>query len=363
MDPQRIFCDNLDCPARGQAAKGNISVHSQKEQRYKCHVCGQTASVRRGTPLYRCHSDPQVVGWVVSLVDHGCPIPAIEATFGFQRRTIRGWVEKAGAHCQAIHHHLVAVPQDLGQVQADEIRVKMQKAIAWLAMAMAVPTRLWLGGVLSLHRDKNLIRALMALVRCCALPRPLLIAIDGFSSYVEVIRTTFRSAVRVHRVGRPRLVLWAELVLGQVVKHQKKHRLVCVVRRLVVGTQEQLAGLIAATQGKGVLNTSFIERLNATFRSCLFALVRRTRHLARRTQTLDSGMYLIGTVYNFCSFHDSLTHEGTKRTPAMAAGITDHGWSVGELLLYRVPPPRWLPPKRRGRKSKEMQALIERWVT
>jgi hypothetical protein len=76
-------------------------------------------------------------------------------------------------------------------------------------------------------------------------------------------------------------------------------------------------------------------------------------------------MYLVGTVYNFCTLHESLTVQegwGQRRTPAMAAGLTDHCWSVGELLAYHVPLPRWQPPKKRGRRSKALQELIVRWA-
>ncbi len=45
----------------------------------------------------------------------------------------------------------------------------------------------------------------------------------------------------------------------------------------------------------------------------------------------------------------------------MAAGITDHCWTVRELLSLHVPPPRWTPPKQRGRRSGALQRLIERW--
>ncbi len=64
-------------------------------------------------------------------------------------------------------------PRDLGQVQADEIRVKHQGGIAWLAMALQVTTRLWLGGVVSAHRDGELITRLIQRVRRCALYRGL----------------------------------------------------------------------------------------------------------------------------------------------------------------------------------------------
>jgi hypothetical protein len=85
-------------------------------------------------------------------------------------------------------------------------------------------------------------------------------------------------------------------------------------------------------QGDGVIDTASIERLNATFRARRAALTRRGRALARCTLTLQHSMDLIGTVYHFCTPHASLGHAGGKPTPAMVTGITDHGWSVQELL-------------------------------
>ncbi len=112
-----------------------------------------------------------------------------------------------------------------------------------------------------------------------------------------------------------------------------------------------------------MLNTAYIERLNATFRARLALLTRRTRALARRPALLHASLYLVGTIYNFCTYHDSLTTAaGSRRTPAMAAGLTDHCWTVTKLLWHRVPPARWVPPKRRGRRSKELQHLIEQWA-
>ena len=75
------------------------------------------------------------------------------------------------------------------------------------------------------------------------------------------------------------------------------------------------------------------DRLNATCRERLVALTRRGRALARRTLTLHHGMYLIGTVYNFCTPHASLAQVGGKTTPAMAAGITDHLLECGRIVV------------------------------
>jgi hypothetical protein len=150
-----------------------------------------------------------------------------------------------------------------------------------------------------------------------------------------------------------------------VVKHRVQRRLVDVTRQVAHGAEAALAPLVAATQGHGGLNTSYIERLNGTFRSRLARLGQRTRYGARQPYRLHAAMYLVGTVYNFCTPHASLTlvdQWGRRRTPAMAAGLTDRCWSVDELLAYRVPLPRWQPPKQRGRRSKAMQELIKKWA-
>ena len=72
-----------------------------------------------------------------------------------------------------MHEYLVEQPRDLGQVQADELRVKKQGGIVWMALAMMVTTRLWLGGEVSERRDLPLIRRLIERVRRCAACRPL----------------------------------------------------------------------------------------------------------------------------------------------------------------------------------------------
>jgi hypothetical protein len=109
-----------------------------------------------------------------------------------------------------------------------------------------------------------------------------------------------------------------------------------------------------------VIRLPTATRLNATFRERLAALTRRGRALARQTLTLHEGMYLMGTVYNFCTPHASLSRARVT-TPAMAAGITDHCWTMQELLSFHVPPSRWTPPKKRGRLSQALQRLVKRW--
>jgi hypothetical protein len=336
-------------------------VHSRKDKRFICTECRKTLSATTGTAFYRLRTAADTVALVMTLLAHGCPVQAMVAACGCDERTVAVWEARSGRQGQAVQEHLVEQPRNLGQVQADEIRVKKQGGIVWMALAMMVQTRLWLGGEVSVQRDLPLLRRLIARVRRCAAHRPLLICTDGLVSYLRAMRETFRDPVPTGQSGRPRLRRWRHVMIAQVVKRYERRRVVAVERRIVEGTPARVETLRRRSQGDGVINTAYIERRNATFRERRAALTRRGRALTRHTLTLHHGMYLIGTVYNFCTPHTSLAQAGGTPTPAMAAGITDHCWSGHELLTYRVPPPPWTPPKQRGRPSQALKRLIERW--
>jgi transposase-like protein len=360
MDSLGVFCPNLACPARGQPNQGNIRVHSQRDRRYRCQVCGQTFTASKGTAFYRLHHRAPLFVQVVTLLAYGCPPAAIVAAFGLDERTVAAWHQRAGAHSERVQQGLVEQPHVLEHVQADELRIKKQGGVVWIALAMAVASRLWLGAVVQVSRDGALAEGLARLVRRCVTPGgPLVWSVDGWAPYVTAILHVFRDPVPTGQRGRPPLRRWSQLALAQVIKHTtERRRLVGITRQVAFGAAEQ----VAACFGEGVINTAWIERLNGTFRARLCALVRRGRALARQAGTLHWATYLTGAVYNFCTPHGTLSfraHQPT--TPAMAAGLTDHCWSLEELLRYRVPRPRWQPARHRGRRSTTEQALIARW--
>jgi hypothetical protein len=298
---------------------------------------------------------------VLTLLCHGCPTQAIVAAFGLDERTVARWFLDAGRQCQRVHEHLVEQGQvDLQHVQADELWVKQVGGKVWMALALAVPARLWLGGVISRHRDLPLITRLVQRVLACAATRAILVCVDGLASYVTAFPRVFRQPIRTGRRGRPRLVLPDGFQLAQVVKHSAKRHVIGVSRRVVHGTLAGIEAVLTATRTGTVINTAYIERLNATFRAHLAPLTRRGRAIARTQAALTAGMWLVGTAYNFCWPHDSLRllvppdapRKWHERTPAMAAGLADHPWTIGELLRFQIPLPRWVPPTRRGRPPK-----------
>jgi hypothetical protein len=122
-------------------------IHSQKEQRYRCKRCSRTFSATRGTALYRMHKPKELVLTVVTLLAYGCPVQAIFAAFSLDRRTVARWQRESAVQCKRVHEHLIEAGKVwLLQVQADGIRVKAVGGIFWLAAALEVKSRLWLGG-------------------------------------------------------------------------------------------------------------------------------------------------------------------------------------------------------------------------
>jgi transposase-like protein/IS1 family transposase len=358
MDTSTQFCPNLACSARGQIGQDNIRVHDGKRQRYRCRICDHTFSSRRGTMLEGLRKPTELIVIVITLLTYGCPIQAIVHAFGLDERTVASWRDRAGSHYKLVHQTLVEqAALDLVHVQADEIRVKGRRMTAWMGLAMMVPTRLWLAGVVSRTRDTRLADRLLAQVhRCAQAVRPLLVCTDGWAAYPGSIRRAFREKLkRTRGRGRTALVAWPELLIATVMKQTKNRRVVEIIRHMTQGSFERAEALLAQSKGGSVLNTAFIERLNATFRERLATLTRRCRHAAHRLEALETGMYLIGCVYNLCVVHDELSsskHLGSACTPAMAAGLTNRVWSVKEVLTFQVAPAPWVEPKRRGRHRK-----------
>jgi len=335
MEQQALDPQVMTCPHCGEEER--LGVHSHQERRCICHACHQTFAETKGTVFYNLQYPIWVVVLVLTLLAHGCPPTAIVVAFYLDERTVAAWHRKAGKHGQRVQDEIVCNGQvELGQVQADELCVKAQGGQkVWVATAMSVFSRLFLWGEVSIRRDKPLIERLMGKVRAAAgaVKQPVLVAVDGLPAYPQAIRKAFSAKFYSGKSGRPPLVPWPDLHIVQVVKQHQGYKLSKVSRRLAHGCLNRVYDLIAMSQvGLGQINTAYIERLNATFRARMPALVRRTRSLARTTQRLETDLFWTGSVYNFCTVHTSLS-----ATPAMAAGLTEHVWSVEELLRFKLP--------------------------
>jgi hypothetical protein len=185
---------------------------------------------------------------------------------------------------------------------------------------------------------------------------------DGFKEYRTAILAHFghwRQPDRRQDKGprpKPRWMPLPALLYAQVVKSYRRRRIVGVTHRLVFGTQLAIEQVLAACGW--TINTTFVERLNLDIRQRVAAIGRRVTTLCQGEEGLRDQLVLFQVYHNFVLPHASLrqpllipepTHGSgsAKRwrpcTPAMAAGLTDHVWSLTEVLLYRVPP--WPQPQ------------------
>jgi hypothetical protein len=236
----------------------------------------------------------------------------------------------------------------LQHIQADEVKISSQHGELWMALVLMVSTRLWLGGSVDVKRSQEMIVDCFRQAARCALCRPLLIAVDGLNMYVKAIKKTFGAKHPVGKQGRLKWVSWSDIVITQVVKrrlHHGKQKTGDIQRIVTQGSAKMADCLRQLSRGGQVINTAFIERLNATFRQRIAALARRSRAQVRQLETLRCSMFLTSCVYNFCTTHRSLSEalyfsrrrrHWIRKTPAMAAGLTDHCWSVRELLTHKI---------------------------
>jgi transposase-like protein len=358
MNASETFCPNEVCIARGKIGQGNIVIHGRKRPRYKCKTCGRTFSAKEGTMFAGLRKPTALIVIVVTLLAYGCPVQAIVHAFELDERTVANWRDRAGSHCEKVHKDKIEQGKlDMIHVQVDEIWVKARGSIAWMGLAIIVPTRLWVAGAVSQTRDRKLADQVLQQVRRCSKTLcNLLICTDGWSPYPNSIRRAFREKIkRAGKRGRCALEVWQDLHVGTVIKHTVNKHLKEVIRKMSHGSLEKATELLKVSNGGILLNTSFIERFNGTVRERLASMTRKCRHASSKLFAFHTGMYLIGCSYNFCWFHQELSKSiekgglGMPCTPAMASGLTDHQWSLFELLSYKVAPPPLLIPKRRGR--------------
>jgi IS1 family transposase len=320
-------------------------------QDLRCQACGTKVSTRRGTPLYHLRTPPQRVGEVLSALAEGVDYRAAARVFGHHEATIRRWLIRAGQHADQLHAHLFR-HLDLPHVQLDEIRTRLRQrcAVLWLWLVIDPVTKI----VPVLHlgpRTQESAHSVVHTLRAVLAPGcvPVMTS-DGLRQYFYAVTAHFGQWVQ--RGRRRRWEVSPALVYGQVQKSYCRHRLVRVHYRMLCGTAERLRTTLQRLGLSGRLTTAFIERLNLTVRHGVAALTRRTWATAQTTPSLLLHLAWWRAYYHLVRPHRALRlalsaprpREGRRlpqryrpQTPAMAAGVTTHRWTVGEVLRYPCP--------------------------
>ena len=183
---------------------------------------------------------------------------------------------------------------------------------------------------------------------------------DQRPHYREAILKSFGHWVQPERQGsrgplpQPRLEPPPDLLYAQVVKHRHKGRVVKVTEKVVFGSKAMLQAYLDRSPVSQHLNTAFIERQNGTMRHLNERFTRKSLSFSKEDDWMERQLHLSLGYYHFCWAHGGLRKEinppiptkghgspkkWRKVTPAMSAGVTDHQWTLEELLTYHVPPP------------------------
>jgi len=337
-------CPNPNCRYFGitdeavHALVGNGKRGKQGHiQALRCQCCQTNFSSRRNTPLYHLKTQPDRVEMCLWLLAEGMDISVLVRFTGHVDATLSRWLTRAGVHSENLHT-LLFVQLNLAYLQVDELHAPVagNKRKSWLWVAIEPVTKIipavHLGGRTDADAYHFVHDLRLRLADGC-IPA---ITSDGLRAYFFAITAHFGEWVGG---------IWVVshlLAYGQLVKQRGKKRndgKPFTFTRMKWGQRWQLFQTLKEQGFRETIQTAFIERINLTIRQGIAPLSRRTWSLAKSQGSLLIHIHWWRGFYHFARAHESLRVKvpGLKRryrerTPAMAAGFTDHIWTVGELL-------------------------------
>ena len=381
VDTSSHFCPDPDCRYGGWLGLGNITSNGHPSggpwRQLYCGACHGYFLETHGTPLHGKRVAPDRLVWAVGALAEGLGIRAVARVFEVDPNTVLHWLVEVADHATAFSRyflHDVRVTQvqldelfallsavKAGEVSEAEAITRLSRTPHWVWAAIDPVTKLLLTldvGERTLAMAQWVVHQVVQVLAPGCVP---LFLTDGLKEYTTALLTHYGHWVQPPRrqatgpAPKPRWMPLATLRYAQVVKTVQRRHLVAVTHRVVFGTLEAVHQVLATCGWQ--INTAFIERVNLSIRQHVAAVGRRVSTLCKGEDGLRQQLALYHTYYNFCLPHASLRQPlpepeptngngSAKRwqphTPAMAAGLTDHGWTLRDVLLLRVPP--WPQP-------------------
>src|SRR5262249_6514185 len=336
------------CPHCGATAE-HLAYHSRYALKsgqtvtvIRCKQHKGTFCDRYGTAFYDLKTPEEKVQRAIQQGLEGLCPEAVARVEDVHPTTVQRWIERACLQAKAADREVIigVVAENIeldelysfaGAKRPDEQEDDLeQMGQHWTHCAMARESRLMVdvvGGPRTQESATKLVEG--AANRLAADCWPLWSS-DGWEPYLFALTIVF--AVLIHFIkgkgpGRPKesqVVPDPRVRYGQVIKQRAGRHLVSVTRRVVFGVAE----LIPLKQ----ISTSLLERLNGTIRQHVASLHRKTRSFAKCRTALDTQTRLFKCYYNLCRKHGTLK----GKTPAQAAGLSDHCWTLRELLTFNA---------------------------
>ena len=342
FDTRGFACLNQTCPYFGitdpaihALVKDTDRGKDKDIPQLKCQCCRKRFSSRKGTPLYHLKKKTKDVEMVMFFMAEGVDISVMVRYTGYAESTIARWLTKAGEHSPHLHDILFrgwVIPL----VQMDELYAKVrgikQGRGLWVVIdpVSKVLPSIHVGGRKA-DDGHALIHDFAQRLDPECVPA---VTTDGFRPYFSSLTAHFGKWIRPLRARKDHWQVDDRLLHGQLVKRRKSRKLVYTLTRMRWGKQKALYTVLEAQGFNKTIQTAFIERVNLTIRQGVSLLARRTWSLAQSEEHLLLHVQWWRAYYHLARQHESLKGQ----TPAMAIGVTDHRWTVGEILRTPLPP-------------------------
>ncbi|HEY5866170.1 MAG TPA: hypothetical protein VI542_11615 [Candidatus Tectomicrobia bacterium] len=366
-------CPNPACVHYNRKQQGNVSAiatyltQSGKRRIFRCHTCETQFAETRETVFFDLRTPEDKVMMALKMLLVRVDLAGISFVLGVTEETVLAWLRRVAHQAEAVNRHLLRT-LPVTQVQLDEMWNFIARKHAhetdeagesgpdgedgrqWIWVSFAPEFRLMIAAVVG-PRTLDMAQEVVAVTKARVAGIPACFS-DGFTCYLAARIAAFHvvtTCARTGKRGRPRKPLCAphpDLVYGQLVKQKKQGKLLTLSTRVVLGA-ERLTHLGLT------ISTALVERVNLTLRQALAPLARKTSSFCKDRERMRQRVVFFQAFSNVARPHMSLrqplplyerTRRGAicprwqERTPAMAAGLTDHVWTFRELLTAKFEP-------------------------
>jgi IS1 family transposase len=377
VDTSMHFCPHTDCDYRGWLGLNNLRANGHPSggpwRQFHCMSCKGYFLETHGTIFHGKQGAVERIVHVLACLAEGLGIRATARVFEVDANTVLQWLVEAAEQLRAFSAyflcdlHLEQLQLDevyavlralkAGEISDDEAIRRLERSPYWVWTAMDPKSKILVVvdvGCRTLALAQRVVHQVTRVLAPGCVP---LFLTDGLKDYGTALLTHFGFWIQPERrqatgpMPKPRWMPRPALRYAQVVKSYRRRRIVGVTHRVVFGSRLAIEQILARCGW--TINTAFVERLNLDIRQCVAAIGRRVNTLCQGEAGLRDQLALFQVYHNFVRPHASLRQplsvpEVTKGrgsakvwrpcTPAMAAGLTDHVWSLREVLLFRVPP-------------------------
>ena len=378
MDYTTCYCRNRKCSLVGQVGQhARLKRHDWHRQalRFRCQACTALISARTGTAYAGVRTELSTYRRGATALAEGLSIRSTSRLLSVDKDTVTRseWLPVLGRHCQGVMNYFFR-NLHLGECQLDELWTFIYKkeahltplekltevyGDAWVWIAFSPVCKLvpaWVVGKRTLTHARRLVFRLKSATD----GRIPFFTSDELPHYADALLEVYGEWIQPARHGtrgrfpKPRQQPPPDLCYAVVVKERENGRVVNVTTRVVYGTTEQVEAALRASPVSYTINTYGVERNNLTVRQHSRRMGRKVNAFSKEPNYLAHQLTLAFAYYHFVVPHRGLRQrlprayptKGRKGsykkwkpvTPAMAAGLTDHVWTMDELLSFRVPP-------------------------